>query len=452
MAPVMSDLAERRLRAARPTAADVPDDAAERAAGIAVRDAARAAVVGPARVAPRRGARWAVRALALGAAAAAVAVAIGLPGSKSGPQNAAASPLALAVHWFAPAPGTVLHVRSTLASRAPDGHVDALRQEYWQSSDHPDAIRTIGLQDGVRGKQTSDGLYDAAADTIYVNVPPSADERAARLKESIDKKIAAAKASGAGAEVIARLRSDERKVLRGEVDDPGAGVAGDPLIAQVRAALEHGDARVVGHGPHAGRDAYAIALDLDLRDGARAAKPVRWTLWIAAASTARPSSCESTTARAPPPWRPRRGSSTSCSPAPRARICSRCSARIRARASCATRTRMRRHRRACSRTAERSGGAGPASAQRRRGGPCRSPSWAARRRSPRRAGTCTARSGPYVVLELARQRGRGARPSRSTTTARTTAPRSSSGAPTTAASATAGWATSADSTSNGPMR
>ena len=58
-----------------------------------------------------------------------------------------------------------------------------------------------------------------------------------------------------------------------------------------------------------------------------------------------------------------------------------------------------------------------------------------------------------VLLQLARELGRGAySPSRSTTTARTTAPRSSSGAATAAASATAGWATSADSTSNGPIR
>ena len=58
-----------------------------------------------------------------------------------------------------------------------------------------------------------------------------------------------------------------------------------------------------------------------------------------------------------------------------------------------------------------------------------------------------------VLLQLARERRRaGSWPSRSTTTARTTAPRSSSGAATAAASATAGCATSADSTSNGPIR
>lgn len=226
MAPVMSDPTERRLRAARPAAADVPADAADRPEARALLEAARTRPV----PAPRRGRRVA-GGLVLAGGAAAVALAIGLPGSKP---EARANPLALAIHWFAPAPGTVLHVRSTLASGR-----DTMGQEYWQSVDHPEQQRTIGAQDGIVGEAASDGIYDAARDTVYVNVP-----------------------SG------------------GEPDGGGEASAVDPNVAQVRAALEHGDARVLGREQHAGRDAYAIAVDPDVRG--EAAKPVRWTLWIAA--------------------------------------------------------------------------------------------------------------------------------------------------------------------------
>jgi hypothetical protein len=242
MSDVMTD-AERRLQAARPVAADVPADAPDSAEGLAVLAAARtriptAASGGGAR-SPRRARRVVARATVLGAAATMAGVIVGWPASDTGPRDAMARPVALAIRWFDPAPGTILHVRSTIESRAPDGGTSRLVQELWQSVDHPERVRTVSIQDGIRAEFGWDGLYDHRTDTVYVAPTGRAPGKA------LNRKLPARKERGD--DKLARKRDDAQQAPTEKVLPPAqTPPAGDPVTTKVKFLLENGSARVDG--------------------------------------------------------------------------------------------------------------------------------------------------------------------------------------------------------------
>jgi hypothetical protein len=280
MPPVMTDPVDRRLRRARPESADVPLDAAETPGARELLSRVRAAQPAPARH----------RRMALPSAAAAVAVTAaivavtGIPGSSGSRQDALARPLALAVHWFDPSAGTVLHARSTLTSRTPDAKAAALTQEIWQSVDDPALARIASVQEGVRAESAQDGIYDPATDTVYEAVPPGPRQIAA-IKRSIERKIDAARAAGASDEQIAEIRKAGREAIHppaGPDRGAAAPITGDPTVAKIRSVLEHHQARVAGQRSYRGVEAYAIELDPfgDAPPGDTGAR-VRWTLLIA---------------------------------------------------------------------------------------------------------------------------------------------------------------------------
>jgi hypothetical protein len=257
------DVIDRRLRAAKPSQAAVDTDVdAELLRLIVQQPAAR-----------RRRRRVALPATAAAVLAAAVVfVAAGLPGA-GGPAGARAA-ITRTLHWFDPPAGSILHIRSVMTSRG----ADTLTQESWQSVDRPGQERRA--EQGVETDSTGD-LYDPATDTIYAYVAPSRAVVRQRVEAAIAAKIRAAKASGASPEVIAQLRRDRRKVLRGLVTDrpPDAPVVdaavrvGDALVNQMRGLLRAGKARVGEETTHEGVAAFPITFS---PGGAR------WTMWARA--------------------------------------------------------------------------------------------------------------------------------------------------------------------------
>lgn len=195
--------AERRLRAARPWRADVDANAAERPEALAILAAARTRVPTSAsahlvRSPRRRPVRLLVRAGAVTAAAIVAGAVAGWPGSDGGPQDAVARPVALAMQWFDPAPGTILHARSTTESRGPNGERRQLIREFWQSVDQPGRVRTVIAEDGLRAESGADGLYDPRTDTVYLGTEGT--PRA--LREALKRKVVTDKARAAGEETM----------------------------------------------------------------------------------------------------------------------------------------------------------------------------------------------------------------------------------------------------------
>ena len=143
-----------RLRAARPEAAHVEEDAfdAELLAHVQRLPVERRRTV------PRRVAIPVATAGVTLAAAAALMFAGG-PGDIGGPSSAAA--IEQALHWFSPPAGTVLHVRSieTQGDRT-------TTRESWQSADDPTSDREL-LDGTIRYETTGDSLYDPTTNTIY---------------------------------------------------------------------------------------------------------------------------------------------------------------------------------------------------------------------------------------------------------------------------------------------
>jgi hypothetical protein len=272
MAPVLTDPVDRRLRAARPEAAEVAADVAERPEAQALMACVRSEPVEPRRRHGRPLPRRAAAALAL--AAAGVVALTGLPGSDTGPQPALAGPISMAVRWFDPAPGTVLHYRNTLTSSTPNGWTGTLRQEGWQSVEHPDQSRLMSVHDGIPAESARDGIYDPATDTVYLNVPPGRHQLA-KLERAIALKIAAARDDGVSQQDIARMRRDARQAIErnaGAADGSASRpTAGDPSVAEIRTALEQRRARVTGRDSQGGIEAYVIELDPQ-------GPTVRWTL------------------------------------------------------------------------------------------------------------------------------------------------------------------------------
>jgi hypothetical protein len=211
-----------RLRAARPEAADVEEDAfdAELLARVQRLPIERRRTV------PRRIAVPLVSAGVTLAAAAAVMFAGG-PGDIGGPSSAAA--IERALHWFNPPAGTVLHVRSieTQGNRT-------TTRESWQSADDPTADREV-LDGPIPYETTRDALYDPTTNTIY------------------------------------------RGATRETPHDPVARIVGDPVVKKVRFGLEKHDMTVTGRERHNGQDAWEISLNAD------AGRPV-WKVWVSASN------------------------------------------------------------------------------------------------------------------------------------------------------------------------
>jgi hypothetical protein len=209
-----------RLRAARPEAAHVEEDAfdAELLAHV------RSLPIERRRTVPRRVAvPIATASVTLGVAAAVMFA--GGPGDLGGPSSAAA--IEQALHWLSPPPGTVLHVRSieTQGNRT-------TTRESWQSADDPTADREL-LDGTTRYETTGDSLYDPTTNTIY------------------------------------KGGQDESP------DDPVARIVGDPVVKKVKFGLEHHHMTVTGRERHNGQDAWEISLNAD------AGRPV-WKVWVSA--------------------------------------------------------------------------------------------------------------------------------------------------------------------------
>jgi hypothetical protein len=274
MAPVLTDPAERRLRAARPPAADVADDAATHAEALEL--LARVRIhelpISSPRSVPRRGRVAVAVALAI-----LLVVVLGVPGSGDGPQNASARPIVLALRWFAPAPGTVLHIRSTLVTHANSGP-SSTTEETWQSVDHPDRRRISLDQNGIRVESGPDGLYDPARNTIYD--AGSADmTQGANAAGAVDQQLALMRAQGVSDADIAAAGAKLRQAAADRrLSFGGPELAGDDTVTRIRKTLEKNGARLAGREMHDGVDAYAISLVPDT------AESVRWTLWLAASN------------------------------------------------------------------------------------------------------------------------------------------------------------------------
>jgi hypothetical protein len=210
-----------RLRAVRPKAADVADDAFD------------AELLAHVQRLPLQRRRASARRVAIPVATAGVTLATaavlmfaGGPGDVGGPSSAAA--IEQALHWFSPPSGTVLHVRSVETQ----GDHTTIR-ESWQSADDPASDREV-LDGPIRYETSADGLYDPSTNTIY---------------------------QGGG---------------DGPKDDSIARIVGDPVVKKVRYGLEHGDMTVTGRARHNGQDAWEISLNAD------AGRPV-WKVWVSAA-------------------------------------------------------------------------------------------------------------------------------------------------------------------------
>jgi hypothetical protein len=211
---------EDRLRAVRPDAAHVDEDAFD------------ADLLAHVQRMPIERRRTVSRRVAIPIATAGVTLAVaaslmfaGGPGDIGGPSSAAA--IERALHWFSPPAGTVLHVRSieTKGGRT-------TTRESWQSADDPTADREL-LDGPIAYETEGDSLYDPTTDTIY--------------------RAGSRKAPGKGEEAI----------------------VGDPIVRKVRFLLEDGDMKVNGRERNNGQDAWEISLDAD------AGRPV-WTVWVSA--------------------------------------------------------------------------------------------------------------------------------------------------------------------------
>ncbi|MDA0181351.1 hypothetical protein OJ997_13680 [Solirubrobacter phytolaccae] len=211
---------EHRLRASRPEAADVDEDAF---------DADLLAQVMRLPETPSRsvGRRVVIPVATAGAtlAAAATVMFAGGPGDLGGPSSAVA--IEQALRWFSPPDGTVLHVRSV---ETQDGRTTT--RESWQDADTPTNSREI-LDGPIRYETAGDGLYDPTTDTIYKAPKPATK------------------------------------------DDPVESIVGDPVVKKVRFGLTEQFLTVTGRGRHNGQDAWEIALKPD------AGRPV-WKVWVSA--------------------------------------------------------------------------------------------------------------------------------------------------------------------------
>jgi hypothetical protein len=308
----MTDELDRRLRTARPLAADVDPDAVDE-------DLLTRLEALPID-APRRVTRTVAIPVAVGVTAAATAgVMLAGPGSVGGPSSASA--LTETLRWLRPPAGTVLHARSI---ETEGGQTTV--HEFWQSADHPQQQR-----ERIEGARTfelaGDAIYDPATNTIYTGpksggkgpatgTGPTADKRrAADVQRSADdavkaKAIAEDHATAPGAPPVDPAKAAAKQAAaaaagepvkeppaaggvapakpspkRGGDDgrirfDPANLPAGDPIVTKVRVLLQAHKAVVVGREQHAGVATWQIALSPGVGEPT-------WRLWVDAA-TGRP--------------------------------------------------------------------------------------------------------------------------------------------------------------------
>jgi hypothetical protein len=216
---------ERRLRAARPLSARVDQAAFDQD----LLDRVRNLPIDRRRAVPR-----AVAVPVAAGATVSVAAVLMLGNGPAGPSSAEA--ITQALHWLTPAPGTVLHTRST---ETQGGRTTT--REYWQSADRPADARML-VEGARRYELQGPAVYDPATNTIY--------------DEPFD---------GKGPDKVPAGRLDPRKMP-----------AGDPIVTKVRMLLQEKHMSVVGREVHNGVEAWKISLNRD------AGRPV-WTLWVSAA-------------------------------------------------------------------------------------------------------------------------------------------------------------------------
>jgi hypothetical protein len=263
----LTDDLERRLRAARPSAARADENAFDAELLARVRELPIAAR----RTVPR------VVAVPVAAAVTLTAVAVatlgGGPGDVGGPSSASA--ITQALHWLTPPPGTILHVRSVETQGT-----QTTTRELWQSADHPgtERLRTEGAQ---TFETAGDALYDPATDTIYDPPPSPASGDAAKANGAGPKAEIGAPATGKpgdNAKAKAGAPGTTTKAGAPVAGKPGddAMPAGDPIVDKVRILLQEHRMVVTGREVHDGTDTWAISLKPDFRE------PV-WTLWVSAA-------------------------------------------------------------------------------------------------------------------------------------------------------------------------
>jgi hypothetical protein len=298
----MTDDLDRRLRAARPRAAEVDETAFDpillarvRALPVARR---------------RRVPRTVAVPVAIGATAAATAaVMLAGPHDVGGPS--AASALTQTLRWLKPPHGTILHARSI---ETEGGRTTV--HEFWQSADHPQLQRER-IEGAATYELAGDAIYDAATNTIYTGPQsaggkapangeaPAVDKRrAADIARSADDAVKAAKIKadkGAGTTGAPPVDADKALAKRaaeaagtqpakapasaGASSDrikvnPATLPAGDPIVTKVRVLLQMHRATVVGREQHDGVATWAISLNQGL------GRPA-WRLWVDAA-TGRP--------------------------------------------------------------------------------------------------------------------------------------------------------------------
>jgi hypothetical protein len=264
-----SDDLDRRLRAARPAAAEPADaDAFDPVLLQRVREQP---------IAPRR--RSVPRAVAVPVAAGAtltvtaVVMLGGGPGDVGGPSSASA--ITQTLRWLSPPAGTVLHVRSIEEKAGA-----TITHEYWQSADHPAQAREL-TEDAHPFEVEGDAFYDPSTDTIY-DAPgwSTHGDHGAPDTKAADRKPADRSASddqAGGAEQDAAAGTTAPAPASGGKSKPGddSPPVADPIVGKVRTLLADGEMTVTGREDHNGTDAWAITLKPD------AGRPA-WTLWVSA--------------------------------------------------------------------------------------------------------------------------------------------------------------------------
>jgi hypothetical protein len=266
----VDDPVDKRLRAARPPLADV--DPAIYDADLLARVQRQPDV--PSARRPRRLALPIGAALAIVVAAALVLT--GGPLNLRSPSRADAA-ITRALRWFDPPAGSILHMRSEMTSARPNGGSAVLVQETWQSADHPGQERRL---EGAAETDSRGDLYDVATDTVYAYMAPRPEQLRRDARAALARKIASAKAAGASADTIDRLRADRDRILA-QIDS-GKPLAtgneqaevGDALVNVIRHLLDHGDATVGDVTTHDGVDAFPITF----RPGGKNAP--RWQMWV----------------------------------------------------------------------------------------------------------------------------------------------------------------------------
>jgi hypothetical protein len=246
---VIDDL-DRRLRAARPAAAEpewgaVDDDLLARV-----------------REQPLAARRTLPRAVPIAAAAgvtltAAVAVMLaGGPGDIGGPSSAAAISQQ-ALRWLEPAGHTVLHTR---AIETRSGTRTA--HEYWVSADNPADAREIETGDGGDLERSGDAFYDAMTNTIY---DPPAGAKTGLGGTPVDKRI------GATDPMVLRVRT----LLRGgdmTVSDRTESIAG---VQSWKISLKSG----LNRRPWSMWVDASNGKPIELRDPGDGDQVIRWTIY-----------------------------------------------------------------------------------------------------------------------------------------------------------------------------